>query len=68
MKIKKFNEEWTSDHFERKNEVKNIYTREEVIDLLESLYEEVAYLYDDYGRKDFSKEAIDFVKDFMENK
>jgi hypothetical protein len=52
----------------KEDEVKNIYTREEVIDLLESLYGEVAYLYDDYGRTDFSQAAIDFVKDFMENK
>ena len=45
-----------------------LYTRDEVIRLLEDLYEEVAYSYNDYGRTDFSKEAVEYVKTYMNGK
>jgi hypothetical protein len=45
-----------------------LYTRDEVIRLLEDLYEDVAYSYNDYGRTDFSKEAVEYVKNYMSDK
>lgn len=42
-----------------------LYTRDEVIRLLEDLYKDVAYSYDDYGRTDFNKEAVEYVKNYM---
>ena len=45
-----------------------LYTRDEVIRLLEDLYEDVAYSYNDYGRTDFSKEAVEYVKNYMSGK
>jgi len=45
-----------------------LYTRYEVIRLLEDLYEDVAYSYNDYGRTDFSKEAVEYVKTYMDGK
>lgn len=45
-----------------------LYTRDQVIKLLEDLYEDVAYKYDDYGRTDFSKESFEYVKRYMDDK
>jgi hypothetical protein len=45
-----------------------LYTRDEVIRLLEDLYADVAYSYNDYGRTDFSKEAVEYVKNYMSDK
>ena len=45
-----------------------LYTRDEVIRLLQDLYEEVSYSYNDYGRTDFSKEAVEYVKTYMNDK
>ena len=51
--------------FNEHQENLKLYTRDEVIRLLEDLYEDVAYSYNDYGRTDFSKEAVEYVKTYM---
>ena len=61
--IRRFNE-----HQENLNISDKLYTREEVIRLLEDLYEDVAYSYNDYGKTNFSKEAVEYVKIYMSDK
>jgi hypothetical protein len=48
--------------------MKNTFTREEVILLLEDMYEKTAESYDDYGRSDFSKQAVSEAKKFLEER
>lgn len=45
-----------------------LYTREEVINMLEFIYCHAAYYYNDYGRTDFDVEASNFVKGYMSDK
>lgn len=48
---------------------KQTYTRDEVIFLLEDVYEEVATMYNDYGyMDDVSQRAVDYVKKYLENR
>ena len=59
--IKSFNES-------TENSNSKSYTRDEVFRLLEDLFENVAYLYNDYGKTDFSKESVEYVKNYMIDK
>ena len=62
--IKTFNEATENLNISDVSDSK-LYTRDEVIRLLEDLYEDVSYSYNDYGRTDFSKEAVEYVKTYM---